>query len=62
MQKYDEASERTVKEIANAANMSCRALAERFRIPYRTMEDWSSGRRTPPSYVLLMMQECLNLI
>lgn len=49
----------TVKDIAAAAGMSCRKLAERFGIPYRTMEGWSSGKRVPPDYILAMMREIL---
>lgn len=51
----------TVREIAAAANMNLSALARRFDIPSRTMEDWAAGRRTPPPYVLQMMTECLGL-
>lgn len=57
-----DASRRTVKEIAAAAGLSCRKLAERFCIPYRTMEDWSAGKSTCPLYTRLMMQECLGLL
>lgn len=57
-----DAYHRSFKEIAAAAGLSCRKLAERFCIPYRTMEDWSAGKSTCPIYVRLMMQECLGLI
>lgn len=57
-----DAYHRNVKEIAAAAGLSCRKLAERFCIPYRTMEEWSAGRRESPVYVRMMMQECLGLI
>lgn len=50
-----------VKRIAAAAGMSCRKLAERFDIPYRTMENWSSGVASPPPYVLAMMREILGV-
>ena len=49
-----------IKELAAANGMSCRKLAERFGIPYRTMEDWAAGRREPPVYVIMMMQEILS--
>ena len=49
-----------IKDLAAEHGMSCRKLAERFQIPYRTMEDWAAGRREPPAYVLLMMQEILS--
>lgn len=57
-----DAYHRPVKEIAAAAGLSCRKLAERFGIPYRTMEDWSAGKSTCPLYTRLMMQECLGLL
>lgn len=57
-----DAAHRTMKEIASVAGMSQRKLAERFCVPYRTMEDWCRGVRTPPDYVRLMAQECLGII
>lgn len=57
-----DACHRTVKQIAADAGISCRAMAERFCIPYRTVEDWSTGHRESPMYVRLMMQECLGLL
>ncbi|ADL36123.1 hypothetical protein bpr_II185 (plasmid) [Butyrivibrio proteoclasticus B316] len=56
---YD-ATQRSVKEIAARANMSQRKLAERFHIPYRTMENWCSKVNECPLYTRLMMQECLG--
>lgn len=56
-----DACHRSVKDIAGAAGLSCRKLAERFCVPYRTMEDWSAGKSACPIYVRLMMQECLGL-
>lgn len=57
-----DAYHRSVKEIAAAAGLSQRKLAEHFYIPYRTIENWSTGVNVPPAYVLLMMQECLGLL
>lgn len=57
-----DAYHRPVKEIAADAGLSCRKLAERFCIPYRTVEDWSAGKRECPTYTRLMMQECLGLL
>lgn len=57
-----DAAHRSVKEIAAAAGFSQRKLAERFSIPYRTMENWCGGQRSCPDYVRLMMQECLGLV
>ncbi len=55
-----DACNRSVKEIAKAAGLSQRKLAERFAVPYRTAEDWCS--RSCPIYVRLMMQEALGLL
>lgn len=59
-----DAYHRSVRDIAAAAGMSHRKLAERFGIPRRTVENWctdSSSARSCPVYVRLMMQECLEL-
>lgn len=57
-----DACHRTIKQIASDAGLSNRKLAERFCIPYRTVEDWSANCRESPLYVRLMMQECLGLL
>lgn len=57
-----DAARRTVPEIAKAAGLSNRKLAERFCIPYRTVEDWAAERRDSPLYVRLMLQQCLGLL
>lgn len=59
--KSYKASSMSVKEIAKAAGMSQTALANRFGIPRRTMEDWCRGVSKCPLYTRLMMQECLGL-
>ena len=53
---------RSVKDIAAAAGLSQRKLAERFCIPYRTMENWCNDKRSCRLYDRLMMQECLGLL
>lgn len=57
-----DAAHRSVRDITVASELSQRKLAERFCIPYRTMEDWCRGLRTPPDYVRLMMQRLLGLV
>ena len=57
-----DAVNRPMREIPPAAGLSQRKLAERFMIPYRTMEDWCRGVRECPAYVRLMIQECLGLL
>lgn len=62
LQQIWDACHRTYKEIAAMAGLSQRKLAERFGIPYRTMEAWSSGQNVFPVYTKRMMQECLGLL
>lgn len=57
-----DAAHRSVKEIAAAAGLSQKKLAERFGISTRAVEYWCSGQRTCPDYVRLMMQESLGLV
>lgn len=57
-----DACNRSVKDIASAAGLSQRKLAERFCIPYRTVEDWCAGKRECNIYIRLMMQECIGIL
>lgn len=57
-----DAAHRSIKEIAADAGLNYRKLAERFAIPYRTLEAWYMGERKSPPYVPMMMQECLGLL
>ena len=57
-----EACHRSVKQIAADSGLSCRKLAERFCIPYRTVEDWSAEKRECAIYTRLMMQSLLGLL
>jgi DNA-binding transcriptional regulator YiaG len=50
----------TIKEICEKYGFTQTALAQRFNIPLRTVQDWHSGRRTPPEYVVNMMVELLD--
>lgn len=58
---YD-AMHRSVRDIASAAGMSQRKLAERFIIPYRTMENWCGGQNPCTDYARVMMQQLLGLM
>jgi DNA-binding transcriptional regulator YiaG len=51
---------KTIKEICAEYGLSQTALAKRFGIPLRTVQDWHSDRRTPPDYVVGMMIEILE--
>lgn len=57
-----DASHRSIKDICAATGISQRKLAEKFCIPYRTIENWSAGIRECPIYTKLMMQKLLGLL
>lgn len=45
----------TLKSLRKTADMNQREFAEYFEIPLRTLEDWESGRRKMPDYLLRLM-------
>ena len=58
-QLWDDAHS-SIKELAAANGLSIRKLAETIGVPYRTAEDWSAGKSTPPLYVRLLIAESLR--
>lgn len=50
----------TLAEILNAYSMTQTALANRFGIPLRTVQNWAGGQRQAPEYVLRMIEEILS--
>ena len=42
----------TFKELIKGSGMNLKEFSEYFKIPYRTIQDWNAGRRTPPEYLL----------
>ena len=51
----------TIKELCVKHHISQTGLSKRFDIPLRTVQDWHGERRTPPAYVVRMMDELLRL-
>ena len=49
-----------IAEICERYSLSQTALAKRFEIPLRTVQDWHAGRRVPPAYVVSMIVEILE--
>lgn len=52
----------TIKEARKAAKLTQRQMSEAFDIPLRTIEDWETGKRTPPAYVEKLIVEKLERI
>lgn len=49
-----------IAQICKDYNLTQTALAKRFGIPLRTVQDWYAGRRVPPGYVVNMIIEILD--
>ena len=47
-----------LKELRTAAGMTKRQFSELYGIPYRSYEKWERGERTPPPYVIDMIEKC----
>ncbi len=50
----------SIKDIMEEYSYTQTALAKKFNIPLRTVQDWSRGVRVPPSYVVEMMHTILE--
>ena len=55
-----EEKRKSVKELRKETGMSQSAFAAYLGIPVRTLQDWEQERRTPPEYVVEMMERILN--
>lgn len=51
----------TIKELRNSTGMSQSKFSAYFGIPTSTLQDWEHERRTPPPYVIGMMERILKL-
>lgn len=52
---------RTIKEICEAYGITQTELSRKYGIPLRTVQDWHAGRRTPPGYVVNMIEKLMVL-
>lgn len=50
-----------IKGIRSKLKMTQKELSEAcFDIPVRTIQDWESGRRTPPVYMIMLIMSRLD--
>ena len=42
---------KSIKELRESTGMSRKDFSEHTGNPVRTLEDWETGRRTPPEYI-----------
>ena len=45
----------TIKEIRNLTGLSQAAFSKKYQIPARTIQDWGAQKRTPPEYVVTLL-------
>lgn len=45
----------TIQNIRKQTKLSRAEFARYYEIPLRTLEDWESGRSTPPNYVAKLL-------
>ena len=45
-----------IRSLVSAASMTQKAFAEYFEIPLRTIENWCSGTRACPTYLIKLME------
>lgn len=46
----------TIKEMRTKSGMTQKAFSEYLNIPKRTIENWESGRRKTPDYVVELIE------
>lgn len=50
----------TIKELCKTYNITQSELSRRFSIPLRTVQQWHAGDRTPPAYIVALIEDALN--
>lgn len=48
-----------LKEMRKLLGLSQAAFGEKYNIPVRTIQDWESGRRQAPVYVLVLLERAV---
>lgn len=49
-----------IRALRASTGLSQAAFAARYEIPRRTIEDWESGSRTPPPYVITLLASAVK--
>ena len=53
---------KTIKEARQSAGLSQQGVTDVLGIPRRTLQDWESGKRTPPGWAEALVVEKLERI
>lgn len=49
-----------IKEMRELLGISRAEFSRRYGVPLRTLEDWESGKRTPPPYVITLLERIIK--
>lgn len=49
-----------IKELRNLTGLSQKAFSDKYKIPKRTIEDWEAERRTPPEYMVKLLERVIK--
>lgn len=52
----------TIRDARKAAGLSQQGVTDALGIPRRTLQDWESGKRTPPGWAAALVVEKLEQI
>ena len=56
-----EKADNPIKELRERQGLSIKELSDILKVPYRTVQDWNSGKSKPPEWVLpLILDRVLN--
>lgn len=51
----------TITEIRAISGLNKTKFAEKYNIPYRTLQDWEAGKSKPPVYVLPLLERVVKI-
>lgn len=49
-----------IKELRTLSGLSQQAFSDKYKIPKRSIENWESGKRTPPEYVISLLERAVK--
>lgn len=49
-----------IKELRILSGLSQQAFSDKYKIPKRSIENWESGKRTPPEYVISLLERAVK--
>lgn len=49
-----------VKKIRELTGLNQSEFSRKYNIPLRTIQDWEAERRTPPEYILALLERVVN--